>query len=213
MSFTSNTSTRYVQFELSDGSIQSIVEDLLKPFPDFYLAKLVFYEKRDTYRVDGDPLIFSSVLTFYRHGFFVLPTHLSSETNRQFVADKYLLPLLATYGINSEAITYTTYIELIGSVQMVKLGGHEQKMLECTQTKPYWEDVPEHKPSGFVVVGSYMEYKYVVKPLVTIINYLMRHGYELEGWNKQTKKATMKKVHRAPLPPPPRSCSTVCVIL
>jgi hypothetical protein len=212
MPSTSSNSTRYIQFKLSDGSIQSIVEDLLKPYPDSYLAKLVFYGRKDMYRVDEDPLIFSSILTFYRHGFFVLPAHLSSEANRQSIADKYILPLLATYETPSEPITFTTYIELVGVHQLVTFPGHGDKSIECTQTKPYWEDIPEHRASGFMIVGFYMEYKFVVKPLITIINYLISQGYELENWNKATRKASMKKVHRG-LIPPPLSSRTDCVIL
>ena len=212
MAFTLNNSTHYIQFKLSDGSIQSIVEDLLKPYPGSYLSKLIFYERKDMYHVDEDPLIFSSILTFYRHGFFILPAHLSSEVNRQSIADKYLLPFLATYDTPSESVTYTTYIELTGSHELVKFHAHEKKTVECTQTKPHWKDVPEYKASGFMIVGSYMDYKYVVKPLVTVINYLISQGYELEEWNKQTQKASMKKVRKVSIPPPPSS-RTICVIL
>ncbi|CAF3754730.1 unnamed protein product [Rotaria sp. Silwood1] len=88
----------YVRFKLCDGSVQTILDVMLKPYPDSYLTKLVFNhnfkstkDDQGFFWVDEEPQIFAAILTFYRHGQLLLPDIFVSI--RDSIIDKYLLPV------------------------------------------------------------------------------------------------------------------------
>lgn len=193
----------YVHFKLSDQSVQTILGVMLKPYPDSYLTKLVFNDSFNStkddqgfFRVDEEPQIFAGVLTFYRHGQLILPDIF--VTIRDSIINKYLLPAeIASRVIQPTTTTYITYVRLRGkSLSFTFAPSTEYKTRLCTLVDPMWSDLPESSNSGFgVSTLSDDGMQYVLKSCLTVMNWLVNKGYEVERWNQTNQEVDLKKVH------------------
>jgi hypothetical protein len=197
----------YIQFKLSDRSVQTILAVMLKPYPDSYLTKLVFtnffkstQDDQGFFLIDEEPQIFASILTFYRHGHLILPEIFVAI--RDSIINKYLLPVEICSHVHhpprsTTATTYITYVRLRGANRAFNFPpSAEPKVRLCTLVDPLWHDLPESKNSGFSLSlindhGS----QYVIKSCLTVMNWLVANGYEIERWNEIEQEADLKKVH------------------
>jgi hypothetical protein len=195
---------RYVHFKLSDRSMHTILGDILKPYPDSYITQLVFNDafksakdEQGYFWVDEESQIFSGILTFYRHGHLVLPDIFADI--RHSIINKYLLPIETSCIPRSQSITTasTTYVRLRGetskfsSPNSIKLDTYQ-----CTVVDPFWNDLLESKDSDFEVSEADEEgIEYVLKSFLTVMNWLVLHGYEIEHWDEKKQEANLKKVH------------------
>ncbi len=196
----------YVQFKLSDRSVQIILGVMLKSYPDSYLTKLVFNhsfkstaDDQGFFWVDEEPQIFAAILTLYRHGQLILPDIFVAI--RDSIINKYLLPVEISSCVHhpprSITTTYTTYVRLHGLTRSFTFPpSTELKTRRCTLVDPLWSDLPESHNSGFSVsVLNNEGNQYVLKSCLTVMNWLLANGYEIERWNEMEEEADLKKVH------------------
>jgi hypothetical protein len=196
----------FVHFKLSDRSVQTICGTMLKPYPDSYLTKLVFNpsfkptkDDQGFFWIDEDPQIFAAILNFYRHGQLILPDIFVAI--RDSIIDKYLLPV----NISSRVLhplcptrtTYVTYVRLRGVTESVSLPpSTELKRRLCTLVDPLWYDLPESNDNHFpVTVFNDQGHKYVIKSYLTLMNWLVAKGYDVERWDETKQEVDLKKVH------------------
>ncbi|CAF4718304.1 unnamed protein product, partial [Rotaria sp. Silwood2] len=125
------TEELYVRFKLCDGSVQTILGVMLKLYPDSYLTQLVFnHDFKSTkddqgfFWVDEEPQIFAAILTFYRHGQFLLPDIFVGI--RDSIIEKYLLPVEKVLRVLDFPELTTT-----ANITRVRLRGATQKL--CCQ--------------------------------------------------------------------------------
>jgi hypothetical protein len=205
------TDKLYVHFKLSDQSVQTILGALLKPYPDSYLTKLVFNDSFKStaddhgfFLVDEDPKIFAAILNFYRHGQLILPDIFVAIHDS--VINKYLLPVEVSSCVHSPppppppqstTITYITRVRLRGAIRLFYVGpSTEVNSRICTLVDPMWSDLPESQNSGFPISAlNDQGNQYVVKSCLTVMNWLVANGYEIEQWNEMEQEASLKKVH------------------
>ncbi|CAM4771018.1 unnamed protein product [Rotaria magnacalcarata] len=200
------TEELYIRFKLCDGSVQTILGTMLKPYPDSYLTKLVFNndfkstkDDQGFFCVDEEPQIFAAILTFYRHGQLLLPNIFVSI--RDSIIDKYLLPFeKLPSAINSPESTITmniTRVRLRGAARtFVYAPSMEPMSYLCTIVDPMWTDLPESQISDFVVVTSHSNgIEYVRKSYLTVMNFLVSKGYEIERWDEHKEEVDLKKMN------------------
>jgi hypothetical protein len=199
----------YVHFKLSDQSVQTILGVMLKPYPDSYLTKLVFNQSfkstkddQGFFLVDEEPQIFAAILNFYRHGQLILPDIFVAI--RDSIINKYLLPFEISSRVfhpprltTTTTTTYITYVRLRGATRSFSYPpSTELKTRVCTLVDPIWSDLPESQNSGFLVsLPNDQGIQYVLKSCLTVMNWLVANGYEIERWNEMKQEADLKKVH------------------
>jgi len=196
----------YIHFKLSDRSVQTILAVMLKPYPDSYLTKLVFNngfkstkDDQGFFLIDEEPQIFASILTFYRHGHLILPEIFVAI--RDSIINKYLLPVEICSHVrhprSTTTTTYITYVRLRGANRRITFPPSTEPQLRlCTLVDPLWNDLPESKNSGFSLsVLDDQGCQYVMKSCLTVMNWLVANGYEIERWNEIEQDADLKKVH------------------
>jgi len=196
----------FVHFKLSDQSVQTILGAALKPYPDSYLTKLVFNPSFEStkddqgfFRIDEDPQIFAAILNFYRHGQLILPDIFVAI--RDSIIDKYLLsvdiPSRALHSLWSTRTTYTTYVRLRGVTVSISFSDPMKlKNCLCTLVDPFWYDLPETFGSNFPVTErNDLGHKYVIKSYLTLMNWLVANGYDVERWDETKQEVDLKKVH------------------
>ncbi len=187
----------YIRFKLCDGSVQIILGAMLKPYPDSYLTKLVFNQdfkstKDDQgfFWVDEEPQIFAAILTFYRHGQLLLPDIFVGI--RDSIIDKYLLPVeKSSYALDPSKSTTTTNnitrVRLRGATRLLYIPPSTQPITSiCTIVDPMWSDLPESEISG---------HQYVRKSYLTVMNFLVARGYEIERLDEKKQEVDLKKVN------------------
>ncbi|CAF1090883.1 unnamed protein product [Rotaria sp. Silwood1] len=180
----------YVRFKLCDGSVQTILGVMLKPYPDSYLTKLVFnHDFKSTkddqgfFSVDEEPQIFAAILTFYRHGQLLLPDIFVGI--RDSIIDKYLLPVekssRALDPPEPKTTTNITRVHLRGATRVWSDSySREPSTSLCTIVDPMWTDLPESHISDFLVCTS---------------NFNGIQGYDIERWDKKNQEVDLKKVN------------------
>ncbi len=196
----------YVRFKLCDESVQTILGVMLKPYPDSYLTKLVFNhdfkltkDDQGFFWVDEEPQIFAAILTFYRHGQLILPDIFVGI--RDSIIDKYLLPVEKSPRVLDSPETATTTT----NITRVRLRGAtwlfssppstEVTSQPCTIVDPKWTDLPESEISDFYTFISHQhEIQYVKKSYLTVMNFLVTRGYEIERWDEKKQEVDLKKV-------------------
>jgi len=199
----------YVRIKLCDGSVQTILGVMLKPYPDSYLTKLVFnHEFKSTkddqgfFWVDEEPQIFAAILTFYRHGQLLLSDIFVSI--RDSIIDKYLLPIEKSPRVldpsESKTMTNIMRVRLRGATRSFTFApSMEITRCICTIVDPVWTDLPESEISDFIVYTSGTNgIQYVQKSYLTVMNFLVDRGYEIERWNEKNQEVNLKKVCATP---------------
>jgi len=200
------TDELYIHFKLSDGSVQTILGVMLKPYPDSYLTKLVFnHDFKSTkddqgfFSVDEESQIFSAILTFYRHGQLLLPDIFVSI--RDSIIDKYLLPVEKCSQVlhppESTRMTNITRVRLRGATRTLSFPPPtESGTRVCTIVDPMWTDLPESQISDFLVTVSQDNgIQYVRKSYLTVMNFLVARGYEIERYDENKQEVDLKKVN------------------
>ncbi|CAF0953950.1 unnamed protein product [Adineta steineri] len=200
------TKELYVRFKLCDGSVQTILGDMLKPYSDTYLTKLVFnHDFKSTkdgqglFWIDEEPQIFAAILTFYRHGQLLLPDIFVGI--RDSIIDKYLLPIEKSSRVLDPPESTITM-----NIRRVRLRGAtrafsfppsmETNRYLCTIVDPMWTDLPESDINDFFVVTSSANgIQYVRKSYLTVMNFLIEQGYEIERWDEKKQEVDLKKVY------------------
>jgi hypothetical protein len=193
----------YIRFKLCDGSVQRIVGVMLKPYPDSYLTKLVFNhdfksskDDEGFFWVDEEPQIFSAILTFYRHGQLILPSIYVGI--RDSIIDKYLLPLEKSSDVVDPSETINMmHVRLRGATRLLSLSPPlESNTVVCTIVDPEWTDLPESEISDFGIFTSPINgIQYVKKSYLTVMNFLVGRGYEIERLDQRKQEVHLKKVY------------------
>jgi hypothetical protein len=197
----------YIRFKLCDGSVQIILGAMLKPYPDSYLTKLVFNQdfkstKDDQgfFWVDEEPQIFAAILTFYRHGQLLLPDIFVGI--RDSIIDKYLLPVeKSSCVLDPSKSTITTNnitrVRLRGATRLLYIPPSTQLITSiCTIVDPMWSDLPKSEISDFTVSTSNDNGRqYVRKSYLTVMNFLVARGYEIERLDEKKQEVDLKKVN------------------
>jgi hypothetical protein len=63
----------------------------------------------------------------------------------------------------------------------------------CTIVDPVWTDLPESQISDFLVsTSSTNGIQYVLKSYLTVMNFLVARGYEVERWDERNQEVDLK---------------------
>jgi len=178
-----------IKFKLTNGDNFGIYRQTLERYPNSFLTKLVTHDMNSTFHsrdndnsfiIDEDPMIFSSILTFYRCGVLTI----MHDDLRQSIIDKYMLPQ-----IHSASSTTTQKLSSNDEPLYVFIGW-EHPSSTSAQTKPHPSQIPALHGCPFVLTHTN---SYRSKDPIEIANYLACNGYTMEEIDVNTRSILMKR--------------------
>ena len=176
-----------IKFKLTNGEVFGIFRQTLERYPNSFLTRLITHELNSSFHsrdadnafvIDEDPMIFSSILTYYRCGVLTI----MHEDLRQAIIDKYSLPPIHSASPTNKSLCNEEpkYVHL----------GYEHPTATSTQTKPPPSQIPALHGCPFVLTHTN---SYRSKDPIEIANYLSDHGYAIEQIDVNTRSILMQK--------------------
>ena len=176
-----------VRFKLTNGDTFGIHRQTLERYPNSFLTRLIANESSaafhsrdadDAFLIDEDPVIFSSVLTYYRCGVLTV-VH---DELRRAIIEKYMLPHVhsASSPTKSSASEDPLYVHI----------AFEHPTSTSAQTRPHPLQIPALQGCPFVLTHSN---SYRSKDPIEIANYLACQGYAMDQIDINTRAILMKR--------------------
>lgn len=176
-----------IKFKLTNGDHFGIYRQTLERYPNSFLTKLITHENNssfhsrdaeDSFLIDEDPMIFSSILTFYRCGVLTI----IHDELRQAIIEKYMLPPVhsASSPQKCSSNDEPLYVSL----------GFEHASSTSTQTRPHPSQIPALQGCPFILTHTN---SYRSKDPIEVANYLACYGYNIEEIDVNTRSILMKK--------------------
>ena len=180
-----------IKFKLTNGDTFGIYRQTLEKYPNSFLTRLITNEVKSLFHsrdvdnlfvIDEDPMIFSSILTYYRCGVLTI----IHDDLRQAIIDKYMLPQIhSTSSLSTKNLSFNDdpmYIHI----------SFEHPSSTSAQTKPQPSEIPALHGCPFTLTHTN---SYRLKDPIDIANYLTYHGYAIEQIDINTRSILMKKRH------------------
>jgi len=135
-------------------------------------------DAENSFVIDEDPMIFSSILNYYRCGVLTI----MHDDLRQAIIDKYMLPQIhSTSSINKLSTNdEPLYVHI----------AFEHPSSASSQTRPSPSQIPALHGCPFILTHTN---SYRSKDPIEIANYLACNGYTLEQIDVNTRSILMKK--------------------
>ncbi|CAF1432360.1 unnamed protein product [Adineta ricciae] len=178
-----------VKFKLTNGDVFGIFRQTLERYPSSFLTKLISNEQNSTFHsrdadnaflIDEDPMIFSSLLTYYRCGVLTI----LHDDLRQAVIDKYMLP-----HVHSPPPTSSRDLPKYDEPLYIHIS-FEHASSTSAQTRPSPSQIPALHGCPFPLTHTN---SFRSKDPVEIANYLSCNGYSMEQIDLNTRSILMKR--------------------
>ncbi|CAF1011462.1 unnamed protein product [Rotaria sordida] len=183
--------TDTIKFKLTNGDVFGIYRQTLERYPNSFLAKLIANETNSSFHsrdadnsfvIDEDSMIFSSILTYYRCGILTI----MHDDLRQAIIDKYMLPQV--HSASSSSIKNLSSNDEPMYVHI----SFEHASSTSAQTKPHPSHIPALHGCPFILTHTS---SYRSKDPIEIANYLICHGYTMEQMDVNTRSILMKRIN------------------
>jgi hypothetical protein len=176
-----------IKFKLTNGDVFGIYRQTLEKYPNSFLTRLITHEHNSSFHsrdadnafvIDEDPMIFSSILTYYRCGILTI----MHDDLRQAIIDKYSLPSIYSASSTNKLLVNDEpkYIHI----------GFEHSTSSSAQTRPSPSQIPALHGCPFIQTHTN---SFRSKDPIEIANYLSCHDYTIEQIDLNTRSILMKK--------------------
>jgi len=177
-----------IKFKLTNGDVFGIYRQTLERYPNSFLTRLIDNETNSSFHsrdaensfvIDEDPMIFSSILTYYRCGVLTI----MHDDLRQAIIDKYMLPQVHSASLSTGKLSSNdepTYVYI----------SFEHPTSTSAQTKPHPSQIPALHGCPFIVTHTN---SYRSKDPIEVANYLACNGYTMEQIDVNTRSILMKR--------------------
>lgn len=168
--------------------IFAIYRQTLDRYPNSFLTKLIEHESDTSFHsrdqdnafvIDEDPLIFASILNYYRCGIWTI-TH---DELRQAIIEKYMLPTIYSASKIEQQKTNIydpTYVHI----------SIEHPASVSAMTRPSPSEIPALAACPFTLSHTNA---YRSKDPLEIANYLAANGYDIQQMDVNTRTILMKR--------------------
>lgn len=178
-----------VRFKLTNGEHFGIYRQTLDRYPNSFLTKLVAYESKESFHssdqdnafiIDEDPLIFASILNYYRSGVWTI----ENDELQQAIIDKYMLPTIdSTSKLEQKQAT-------INGPMYVHLSIAHPVEGVAVLTRPTSSEIPALHDCPFVLSRTNV---YKSKDPIELANYLAENGYIIQQMDVNSRTILMKR--------------------
>jgi hypothetical protein len=175
-----------IKFKLTNGDTFGIYRQTLEKYPNSFLTKLITNEINSSFHsrdaenafvIDEDPMIFSSILTYYRCGVLTI----MHDDLRQSIIEKYMLPQIYSAPTKNASINdEPKYVHI----------GFEHVSSTSAQTRPHPSQIPALHGCPFILTHTN---SFRSKDPIEVANYLSCNGYTMEQIDVNTRSILMKK--------------------
>jgi hypothetical protein len=175
-----------IKFKLTNGDSFGIYRQTLEKYPNSFLTRLITNETNSSFHsrdadnaflIDEDPMIFSSILTYYRCGILTI----IHDDLRQAIIDKYMLPQIHSASTNKLSLNdEPMYIHI----------AFEHPSATSAQTKPHPSHIPALQGCPFLLTHTN---SYRSKDPIEVANYLTCNGYAIEQMDVNSRAILMKR--------------------